>query len=68
MGSGASTGEKTKSENAMKHHLPTGKLPPELLARLLGKIQRHDKRVMVGGQYGEDAAVIEFGGPDHFRR
>ena len=46
----------------MKHHLPTGKLPPELLARLLGKIQRHDKRVMVGGQYGEDAAVIEFGG------
>ncbi len=46
----------------LKHHLPTGKLPPELLTRLLGKIPRLDKRVLVGGCYGEDAAVIEFGG------
>ncbi len=46
----------------MEHPLPTGKLPPALLTRLLGKIPRSDKRVIVGGRYGEDAAVIEFGG------
>lgn len=46
----------------MKNPLPTGKLPPALLAGLLAKIPRHDRRVLVGGSYGEDAAVIKFGG------
>ncbi len=38
-----------------------GKLPPELLSRLLGALPRHDPRVLIGPQIGEDAAAIEFG-------
>jgi hydrogenase expression/formation protein HypE len=41
----------------------TGKLPPELLGRLLGQIPRHDPRVLVGSGIGEDAAVIDFAAP-----
>ena len=41
--------------------LPAGKLPPELLARLLAKIRRDDPRVIVGPGVGEDAALIDFG-------
>lgn len=39
----------------------TGKLPPELLNRLLRGVPRHDPRVLLGGGIGEDAAVIDFG-------
>lgn len=41
----------------------TGKLPPELLARLLSKIPRNDPRVLLGSGVGEDAAVIDFMSP-----
>ncbi len=41
--------------------LPTGKLPPELLDRLLTQHTRPDPRLIVGPRLGEDAAVIEFG-------
>ena len=38
----------------------TGKLPPELLGRLLGAIPRTDPRVLLGSSIGEDAAAIDF--------
>ena len=41
----------------------TGKLPPELLARLLGRIPRRDPRVVLGSGTGEDAAAIAFLAP-----
>jgi hydrogenase maturation factor len=40
--------------------LPAGKLPSELLSRLLAKIQRDDPRVIVGPGVGEDAAFVDF--------
>ena len=42
--------------------MDVGKLPNELLARLLGRIQRRDSRVLVGPGVGHDAAVIDAGG------
>ncbi len=41
--------------------LPSGKLPPELLDRLLQRFAPHDPRLIVGPQMGVDAAVIDFG-------
>jgi hydrogenase expression/formation protein HypE len=41
----------------------TGKLPPELLGRLLAKIPRTDPRVLLAGSVGEDAAALDFTGP-----
>lgn len=41
--------------------LPTGKLPAELLARLLARIVRRDPRVLLGPAFGEDAALIDLG-------
>jgi len=41
---------------------PTGKIPPDLLERLLSSVERSDPQVIRGGCFGEDAAVIEFGG------
>lgn len=38
--------------------LPIGKLPPELLSRLLANIPQNDPRVLVGPGVGLDAAVI----------
>ena len=38
-----------------------GKLPPELLSRLLAALPGGDPRVVIGPQVGEDAAAIEFG-------
>jgi len=40
-----------------------GKLPNEMLAELLAKIQRRDPRVIVGPGVGRDAAVVDVGGP-----
>ncbi|MHB8576191.1 MAG: AIR synthase family protein [Dehalococcoidia bacterium] len=40
----------------------TGKLPPELLSRLLKRIRCDDPRVRLGPQLGEDAAAIDTGG------
>ncbi|MBI3609225.1 MAG: hydrogenase expression protein [Nitrospirae bacterium] len=41
--------------------LPIGKLPNDLLARLLRRYIRLDRRVVVGPAVGEDAAAIRFG-------
>jgi hydrogenase expression/formation protein HypE len=38
----------------------TGKLPPQLLGRLLAGIPRPDPRVLLGSGVGEDAALIDF--------
>jgi len=42
--------------------LLTGKLPAELLARLLSRVVRRDPRVLLGPTLGEDAALIDLGG------
>lgn len=42
---------------------PVGKLPMEVLARQLSRNRILDKRVLVGPAIGEDAAVIDTGGP-----
>ena len=42
---------------------PVGKLPMEVLARQLNRNRIFDKRVLVGPAIGEDAAVIDTGGP-----
>ena len=41
--------------------LPVGKLPPQLLQRLLSAHVSDDPRVVVGPQVGEDAAVLDIG-------
>lgn len=44
--------------------LRTGKLPLPLLRRALAGVPRSDPAVLVGAEPGEDAAVIDVGGPD----
>ncbi len=44
--------------------LPTGKLPPDLLRDFLGTIGAGDDSVVVSAAVGEDAAVIDVGGPE----
>ena len=41
--------------------LAVGKLPPQLLERLLGKLAPSDPRVVIGPRLGEDAAVLDMG-------
>ena len=41
--------------------LPVGKLPPELLARLLLQTPTFDSRVLLGPGIGLDCAVVEYG-------
>jgi hydrogenase maturation factor len=41
--------------------LPIGKLPPDLLAHLLGRVPVADPRVTVGPRPGVDAAVLDLG-------
>src|SRR3989304_1484346 len=41
--------------------LLTGKLPPELLERLLAGVARRGPRVLLGPTPGEDAALIDLG-------
>ncbi len=43
-------------------NLRAGKLPPELLGRLLGDVPQDDPRVALGPRVGEDAALIDMGG------
>ncbi len=45
----------------MNNILPLGKLPPELLARLLAKAPIQDPRVLYGPGIGMDCAVIDLG-------
>jgi len=44
--------------------LPAGKLPPELLRGLLGRLENWDRAVVLGPAVGEDAAVIDVGAPE----
>ena len=44
--------------------LPIGKLPLPLLRQALGRVPRRDPAVLVGAEPGEDAAVIDVGGPE----
>jgi hydrogenase maturation factor len=44
--------------------LPPGKLPADLLQKLLASIASTDASVIVGPQLGEDAAILDLGGPD----
>ncbi len=62
------TGEKAggekrrvREEPELGESLPAGKLPPDLLARLLSLCPISDPRVVVGPEIGEDAAVIDLG-------
>ena len=41
--------------------LAVGKLPPQLLERLLAKVASTDPRVVMGPRLGEDAAVLDMG-------
>jgi len=45
----------------LKKVLPVGKLPLEHLRSLLRHVPRHDPRLLIGPQVGEDAAVIDAG-------
>ena len=42
--------------------LPAGKLPQDLLRRLLARVEHTDRRVLVGPGIGRDAAAVAFGG------
>src|SRR5215831_14279280 len=44
-----------------KKVLPVGKLPLEQLRSLLRHLSKHDARLLIGPQIGEDAAVIDAG-------
>jgi len=44
-----------------ERHFPAGKLPHQVLERLIGQYTRPDPRLVVPPGLGEDAAVIEFG-------
>jgi len=43
------------------NNFPVGKLPLEVLKRLLAKVPRTDPRVLAGSAIGEDAVVIDMG-------
>jgi hydrogenase expression/formation protein HypE len=48
--------------NARLRTLPVGKLPADLLAKLLRKFAATDPRVVVGPDVGQDCAVVRFSG------
>ena len=50
------------TERAPGSRLRAGKLPPELLGRLLDGVPQTDPRVVLGPRVGEDAALIDMGG------
>lgn len=45
----------------LKNALPIGKLPQEHLRSMLKHLPKHDARLLIGPQIGEDAAVIDLG-------
>ena len=47
------------------YSLHVGKLPPELLAKLLGQVETADTSVILGARIGEDAALIDTGGENY---
>ena len=46
--------------------MPVGKLPPEMLAELLGRVAPDDPAVVVGPGIGRDVAVLDVGNPDSY--
>ena len=50
-------------KRAQSIRFPVGKLPIETLERLLKRNKINDRRIIVGPGIGEDAAVIDTGGP-----
>ena len=46
--------------------LPAGKLPVDLLRKFLGSLPASDSSVTIGPAVGEDAAVLDLGGPELF--
>jgi hydrogenase maturation factor len=42
-------------------YLPPGKLPLDLLERVLGQLPQNDDRLLIGPRVGEDAAIIDMG-------
>jgi hydrogenase expression/formation protein HypE len=53
----------TRGAMRTRSTLPVGKLPPTVLRALLCECRpRASSRVVIGPRYGEDAAVIDFGG------
>ncbi len=44
--------------------LPSGKLPPSLLSRFLSSLPPQPRDVVLGARLGEDAAVLDAGGPE----
>ncbi len=60
---GAAGSGRTDAGGGPVHGMQAGKLPNEMLARLLGKVKSRDPRVVLGPGVGRDAAVIDAGGP-----
>jgi len=58
---GPATTEGKRIEGGQGKVLPVGKLPLEHLRSLLKRPPKHDPRLLVGPQIGEDAAVIDAG-------
>jgi hypothetical protein len=54
-------GREPMTRDVDQKSLPVGKLPLEHLRSLLGHLPRHDPRLLIGPQIGEDAAVIDVG-------
>ncbi len=53
----------TNVKGQILRRFPVGKLPLEVLARLLDRNVIRDERVIVGPAIGEDAAILDTGGP-----
>jgi hypothetical protein len=58
---GSATTEGKRIEGGQGKVLPVGKLPLEHLRSLLRHPPKHEPRLLVGPQIGEDAAVIDAG-------
>jgi hydrogenase expression/formation protein HypE len=48
-------------EHSVGRRFPVGKLPSEVLGRLLDQYRLEDERVVLGARIGEDAAVLDMG-------
>jgi len=53
--------DRGRSRMRTNAHFAVGKLPPDVLHRMLAGIPREDERVRIGPRVGEDAAAIAFG-------
>jgi hydrogenase expression/formation protein HypE len=58
---GGKTGRSHGAHGPATRRLKGGKFPLDILERCLAKIPRHDSRVVLWPEIGEDAAAIDFG-------